>query len=195
MTVKKKRGRPKSGAVHLDRDAILGCSKQLLRETGKVPSIRRIAGQLGVDPMAIYHYFDNKAALFEAVAVSLMEGVCAPIDDGDWRGELKGLCCSYLLLHEQYAGLLEVMLSMEGGGPADVFGRRFRRILVPLGLSEGILSDAVDLIVDYLHGFALAMYCNRERGELDIKAADRPLALLVRSLEREARPGPTCSAG
>jgi AcrR family transcriptional regulator len=187
MTVKgKKRGRPKSAANRLSPGAIIDCSKQLLRETGNVPSIRRIAAQLEVDPMAIYHYFDNKSALLEAVTVSLMEDVCEPADDGEWQIELRSLCSSYLQMLEQYAGLLEIMLSMEAEGPAEVFVTRFQRILAPLDLSDEVLNDALNLVVEYLHGFALAMYCNRDRETLNVEATDGALGFLVRALEREA---------
>ncbi len=34
-------------------------------------SMRKLGGALGVDPMAVYHYFPNKAALFDAVVEAI----------------------------------------------------------------------------------------------------------------------------
>jgi TetR/AcrR family transcriptional regulator, tetracycline repressor protein len=34
-------------------------------------SMRKLGGELGVDPMAVYHYYPNKAALFDAVVEAI----------------------------------------------------------------------------------------------------------------------------
>ena len=86
MTVKdQKRGRPKSGSSQLSAERILAIAKSMMRESGKVPSIRGLATELGVDAMAIYHYFKNKNDLLEAITVSLIEEVAQPELNQDWR--------------------------------------------------------------------------------------------------------------
>ncbi|MGU3846002.1 TetR/AcrR family transcriptional regulator, partial [Vibrio diabolicus] len=69
----KKRGRPAAKLSQLSAESILDSSKSLMKKDGKVPSIRSLATQLNVDPMAIYHYFKNKSALLEALTTSLVE--------------------------------------------------------------------------------------------------------------------------
>jgi len=157
----------------------------LMRESGKVPSVRKVSGQLGVDPMAIYHYFKNKAALLEAVSVSLMETIYVPTGEDSWQDELRALSLSYLVLLREHSGLLETMLSMDSIGPAQVFGKRFERILKPLGLSDEMLMNAMSLLADYLHGYALAMRCNWSEQELDVDMLDGPLSLYLRGVEAE----------
>ncbi|MDT5424117.1 TetR/AcrR family transcriptional regulator [Morganella morganii] len=60
-------GRPAHRGSKLTAENILSEAGKLLQEQGKVPSIRVLAAQLQVDPMAIYYYFRNKQALLEAI--------------------------------------------------------------------------------------------------------------------------------
>lgn len=182
MTVKlKKRGRPS----RLTREAIIVSAKKLiLGQNGKL-SIRGLASQLEVDPMAIYHYFDNKAALLEAISVSIMQGIYMPSNGSSWQTELKKLCHSYLSLLKDHPGLLESFLSMgsEATAPAEVFKVRFDLAISPLGLDVSHKDDALDLLVDYLHGFALSLHCAKDRSALCVSDIERPLALYLRILQ------------
>ncbi len=184
-----KRGRPGRDKEKLSKESIIECARTLLKKTGKLPSIRGLAKELGVDPMAIYHYFANKSALLEAVSISLMESIYEPSGKEDWQNELRTLCMSYLSLLNNHTGLLETMLSMDVHGPAQVFMERFQLILRPLKLSDTSLKNAIDLIADYLHGFALAVRCNWDGQELKDSMIDGPLSLYIRGLEAEANQG------
>lgn len=187
MTVNtKKRGRPKGTTQQLAPSTIVDCAKSLMRSEGKVPSIRKIAGALGVDAMAIYHYFSSKSALLEAMTVSLVREIYEPQGEKPWQEELERLCKSYLTLLKNHAGLLETMLAMSTEGPADVFTQRFEVALAPLNLTEAQRKDALNFLADYLHGFALAMSCNPKEGELKVDKIDGPLAFYIRALSLEA---------
>lgn len=183
----KKRGRPSRSRGKLTPEIIVNCARTLLQENGKVPSVRQVSGKLDVDPMAIYHYFSSKAALLEAVTVSLMETIYEPSGDGDWQEELRLLCRSYLVLLKEHAGLLTTMLSMGSESPAHVFITRFHEILSPLHLSGKVLKDAVDFLADYLHGFALAMHCNNDNQRLNVEMAEGPLSFYTRALAQEVK--------
>lgn len=140
-----------------------------------------------MDPMAIYHYFPNKAALLEAVAVDLMDSIYQPEGQQQWQGELSYLCDSYLKLLQEHAGLLETMLSMSDGGPAQIFTARFKEIVSPLKLADSDTNDAMDLLVDYLHGFALAMRCNQDNPTLTVDMAGGPIRFYLDALEGRTR--------
>ena len=158
----------------------------MLKE-GKVPSIRRVSGELGVDAMAIYYYFSSKATLLEAVTVSLVEDIYEPSGGDEWQKELTLLCQSYLKLLKDHAGLLETLLSMSATGPAQVFTERFYTALTPLALDDKTLKEALDLLVDYLHGYALAMHCNSGDTSLTSEHLEGPLQFCIRALAREAQ--------
>ncbi len=183
MSVKnKKRGRPSKTGGKLSTEAIVVSAVGLLEKSGKVPSIRQIAMALNVDPMAIYYYYPNKAAILEAVTVDLMESIYTPGGQNDWQEELVCLSESYLRLLQNYSALLETMLAMSDTSPAEVFASRFHRIVSPLKLTESDMNDALSLLVDYLHGFALAVRCNNGTPSLTIDMARGPITFYLDAL-------------
>jgi len=183
-----KRGRPSKGASQLNAQAILDSAKTLMIIHGKPPSIRKLAESLNVDAMAIYHYYQNKAALLEAIAVSLIDDLYMPTKQIPWQEEVHALSLSYLTLLGKYAGLLETLLSMHSMSPAEVFFERFKRIIACLQLPEEVEKNALDLLVDYLHGYALALSCQGEHKPLDLSRLEGPLGLYCRSLQSYLSP-------
>ncbi|AZZ96175.1 helix-turn-helix domain-containing protein [Pseudoalteromonas sp. R3] len=179
----KKRGRPARRQSLLSAESILDTARHLMKRDGKVPSVRAIATHLAVDPMAIYHYFKNKNVLLEALTTSLVAQIYQPSPNPDWQAELKRLCISYIELLSEYNGLLQTILSMKSYGPAQVFTQRFQAIVGPLGLHEKTEKDGLDLLADYLHGFALSASCCHDKALFKPSLMDGPLALVCRSLE------------
>lgn len=182
MSVKmKKRGRPGADKSQLSAELILNMARRLMRENGKVPSIRQLATELEIDAMAIYHYYANKAALLESLTVSLIEEIYTPPGTGDWQGELKQLCQSYLDLLSRQQGLLETILSMDTYGPAQVFSHRVAIALKPLTLTDAQLMQIIALLADYLHGVAIAAQCNP--GNDEVTNIDGPYVLICLAIE------------
>ncbi len=179
---KKKRGRPQKENLQLNSTLILECAKKLLLEENKIPSIRKIALKLNIDPMSIYYYFPNKNSLLEEITSSLMKNIYKPKNSNDWKNELKLLSKSYLNLLSDYPGLLEIMLQMESSEPANEFINRLRIVLSNLELNDEHFNSALCLLADYLHGVALAIQCD-SKNKLSINQIDRPLLLFVKAIE------------
>lgn len=187
MSVKeKKRGRPSGPSGQLSADKIIIAAKFLMVDNGKIPSIRQLAGSLDVDAMAIYHYFANKNALLEAVTVSLIEAIYEPKGTEAWQTELTTLCNSYLSLLQGHPGLLQTFLGMTPTGPANVFVGRFYIAIAPLNLTSEQVKEALDLLVDYLHGFALSLECGGAASGLTIEQAEGPLRFYIWALEQHS---------
>lgn len=178
----KKRGRPKTKQSQLSAEVILSEAKSMMRTDGKIPSIRKLAVNLNVDAMAIYHYFTNKNSLLESITVSLIGDIYQPIESEDWQTELHKLCHSYVSLLHDYPGLLETLLTMNSVSPAQVFIQRFERIISPLGLSSTSIKNTLDLLADYLHGFVLALNCN-QGATLSMDALSGPLTMVFLALK------------
>lgn len=177
-----KKGRPKGAKNKLTSSVILNRVKKLMRSEGKIPSIRKLAATLHVDAMAIYYYYPSKNKLLEAVTVSLIKDIHKPLGTDDWQNELKFLCKSYLSLLKEYPGLLEIVLKMDSVGPATIFIERFHIVLAPLNIDESVLKNALALLADYLHGFALAMNCNPEDENLNIDSANGSLDFYIKAI-------------
>ncbi|UGA57268.1 TetR/AcrR family transcriptional regulator [Vibrio sp. VB16] len=184
MIVKdKKRGRPKGKSNKLSARSILDMAKSLMQNEGKIPSIRKLASSLSVDAMAIYYYFSNKNTLLEAITVSLIEDIYEPKVNDDWKHELTELSTSYLTLLDNYPGLLETLLSMDASGPAQVFIDRFNDVIKPLNLDEDKRTNALNLLVDYLHGYALALNNKNAKVDLNVDMLIGPLNFYCIALE------------
>ncbi|WP_419176963.1 TetR/AcrR family transcriptional regulator [Desulfosediminicola sp.] len=97
-----------------------------------MPSIHKVAMTLGVDPMAIYYYFPNKSALLNAVTAELMQSIYMPCGQKSWQEGCLLLCKSYLNFLYAHSGILETMLAMTDDGPAQVFTKRFMKIITPI---------------------------------------------------------------
>lgn len=178
----KKRGRPKKENMHLSATVILNCAKNILLHENKIPSIRKIALELDIDPMSIYYYFPNKNSLLESITVSLMQDIYEPENIFTWKKELELLCKSYLSLLTNHPGLLEIMLKMDSAGPANEFINKLDIILSPLKLDSAKFDSVTCLLVDYLHGVAFAIQCN-SNNQLNIEQINKPLALLLNVIE------------
>lgn len=184
MSVKdKKRGRPKGATSQLSAQIIIDMAKSLMREEGNIPSIRKLASHLNVDSMAIYHYFSNKNTLLESITTSLIDDIYEPQANSNWKLELKKLCTSYLALLNDYSGLLETLLGMSSDSPAGVFIERFHAVVEPLNLSDESKKNGLDLLVDYLHGFALALNCSTDGSKLNVEMLEGPVGMYCIALE------------
>jgi AcrR family transcriptional regulator len=114
--------------MRLSRERILEAALELVEHDGwNGLSMRRLAQELDVWPMAVYRYFRDKDELLEAMAEAAAERVSLPSARGSWRTQMQKL------LDESRRAL--------GGQPAS------RALPAPAGrrLSEaglGILRDA-----------------------------------------------------
>src|SRR4051794_17134970 len=78
--------------VPLSRERILDGALRLIEREGLgALSMRRLAQELDVWPMAVYHYFRDKAELLDAVAASAAGLVELPSPGDSWRGRLGGV--------------------------------------------------------------------------------------------------------
>ena len=142
-------------ANRLSREAIVDAYLRLVEaeETDSV-SLRRLGGELGVDPTAVYRYFRDKDEILVAAADRLLAEVTVGLElSGGWRDQLRDLLLALrgvYLMHPR--ALLALQLSppkLENG-----FGNveRCIALLREAGLPEDEVPVAYEALETYTIG-------------------------------------------
>jgi AcrR family transcriptional regulator len=198
-------------AVHgVRRDAILDVAEQLIRTKGyERMSIQDVQDELGVSRGAIYHYFDSKSALLEAVVERMVEAimaVLAPIADDALLSATAKLQAVFTASSRWQAERRELMVALLQAWYSDhnaIVREHLRRAamvrLVPLiavvvrqGTSEGSFSatspeDAAGILVALLvvSGDATSqLFLDRLAGRVAYAGVERAVAAYDEAVER-----------
>jgi len=141
----------------LSPDAIADAALALVdREGLEALSMRRIAGALGVEAMALYHHFPSKEALVEAVLQRGTPG-SLPALTGKWRMDVKA---TMRVVYEQlsaYPVLLPLRWERRVNSPeAKRLLEQERRIFEAAGITGSLALDVHRLLGSYVVGFVAA---------------------------------------
>ena len=101
-----------------------------------------------------------------------------------WQEILYQLSVSYLSVLNNYCGQFETLLTMKLLGPVEVFSERFEAVVNPMNLALEHSEDALHLLVDYLHGYALALNCYLDRTEITVEMVSKSLGLYCLGIEQ-----------
>ena len=86
--------RGSKGRQALTRERILHAGLRVIDQQGlEALTMRKLAQDLGVDPMSLYRHFENKEALLSGLADALWAEIAAP-DDSGWEAILRSLAHS-----------------------------------------------------------------------------------------------------
>ncbi len=122
--------------------------------------MRRLAKELGVDPMAIYHHLPSKRALLSALISEVFSGMRAvgPGEAGDWRGRVRSWALAFRDVARAHPKLVPHLASYpEAAAEATLEStEELYAAFEAAGMGPGEIVDAVGLVVDYLNGYALA---------------------------------------
>ncbi|MEV8377650.1 TetR/AcrR family transcriptional regulator C-terminal domain-containing protein [Kribbella sp. NPDC056861] len=168
-----KPGRPRAGEERLSRQTILEAALRIVDDEGiEAMTMRRLAATLGVNPMSIYHHLPNKAAVFAGLAELVFAQLesSAPDDSVPWQDELKGAATAYRDALRAHPNLALQVLS-DTSAVSDVVVvtvEPFYRALDRAGATPRQIFEAVNTIVDFIHGFSL--------GEASVRADTFDLA-------------------
>jgi TetR/AcrR family transcriptional regulator, tetracycline repressor protein len=100
----------------LRSEQIVGLALEIAdREGLAAVSFRRLADELGVTAMALYHHVKDKAALLGQMTDRLLAEVEVPPDGGDWRAALRTLLRSFVSVREQHPCTADLLQSQFSG--------------------------------------------------------------------------------
>jgi AcrR family transcriptional regulator len=120
-------------------------------------TMRALGAVLEVNPMTIHHHFGNRDGLIVALADRVYADVSPP-SCSDARARLEGLLRAYRAKVQEHPALTLEVFQSRTAFPAQA--RRISELLVALLRELGLAPPRArlwrDLLVDYLHGAALA---------------------------------------
>jgi AcrR family transcriptional regulator len=153
-------GRPKAGQETLSRERILSVALQMIDEQGmKGFSLRRLAAELAVDPMAIYYHLPNKQAILAGLVERVFAGLrLPPASLQSWPERLRAVARAYHSLARAHPHLVLYLVTDRASAAVAALdlNEALYEVLVEAGLSPQMIVRASDLVVDYVNGFALA---------------------------------------
>jgi AcrR family transcriptional regulator len=119
-------------------------------------SMRKLAQDLGVEAMSLYHHVANKDDILDGLVDAVFAEIELPLDDPDWRSAMRRRAVSAraaLRRHSWATGLLE---SRANPGPATLRHHdAVLGILRAAGFSVELAAHAFSLLDSYVYGFAL----------------------------------------
>ena len=155
-------GRPRRAAPALDSASILQAALPLLEEQGEAFSLRALAQKLGVDTMALYHYYAGKEELLLALMAARFTAL-DPAQPPFTRRQapprrVLALCALYLELVSATPYFVRLMARglVTQADVAERFAALFEQALDGLELDRKTRQRGCDTLVDFLHGYALA---------------------------------------
>lgn len=153
-------GRPAAGHPHLTVDRILATALAFVDEHGLgALSMRRLATELGVDPMAIYHHLPNKAAVVSGLVerVFAQMRLPAPEDGGGWAAMVRVWVHAYHELTHSHPNLVLQIVSDPAAvsRAGELINAPLRRALAQAGLEPDQAEACAGMFVDFVNGYAL----------------------------------------
>ncbi len=119
-------------------------------------SMRKLAHELGVEAMSLYHHVANKDGILNGIVDVVFSEIDLPSGEADWKAAMRQRAISVreaLLRHPWATGLME---SRSAPGPTTL--RHHDAVLGILrnaGFSIELAAHAYSLLDSYIYGFAL----------------------------------------
>jgi AcrR family transcriptional regulator len=136
-----------------DQQIVVAALDLIQREGADQLSMRQLAKELGVTPMAIYYYFGNKDALFERLADAVLARLPRPVPSGrKWQEELLASSVEGFRLLSQYPGLSAYIIKRPPGQQSEALAQYGTSILVAAGFERNASALAITALQAFMFG-------------------------------------------
>ncbi|MDH6677087.1 AcrR family transcriptional regulator [Rhodococcus sp. LBL1] len=119
--------------------------------------MRKVAQELGVEAMSLYHHVPNKDAILDGVVDAVFAAIELPAPEcDDWRDAIRARAFSARSVLSRHSWALGLMDSRRNPGPATL--RHHDAVLGVLrraGFTLPMAAHAVSLVDSYIGGFVL----------------------------------------
>jgi AcrR family transcriptional regulator len=141
----------------LSKERVLETAVALAQREGlESLTMRRLADELGVGAMTLYHYVPNKEKLLDGMVEIVFGEIDLPTTDGDWRTAMRRRAISTREVLNRHRWAVGLMESRATPGPASL--RLHDAVLGCLreaGFSIELTIQAYSVQDAYIYGFAL----------------------------------------
>ncbi|MET9338693.1 TetR/AcrR family transcriptional regulator [Nonomuraea sp. NPDC003804] len=149
-------------------------------------SMRKLAAELDVNPMSLYHHVANKTELIRGICVGTVGPLLdLPPDDGaPWQDQLRALAYAYRKLARTLPSLWTYVhnhpevIELKEGGLWDVLFR----ILSAAGVPEDRREPTADVLHGFVSGLVLAETIGHIGGAQADEAYETAIAMIIRGL-------------
>ncbi|MCP2329206.1 AcrR family transcriptional regulator [Hamadaea flava] len=152
--------RTRGTSAGLDREHIAAAAVALVDRDGLDRfSVRRLADDLGVDPMSIYHHIKGKAALLDAVSEAVLAEATADAGDpsGNWQAVARRIAHGYRDVAYRHPRVFPLLATRAQLSPVAL--TTLERLVAAMrrsGLPDQAVADAPAVLFGFLNGHLLA---------------------------------------
>jgi AcrR family transcriptional regulator len=133
----------------LTRELVLSAALELVDAEGlDALTMRRLGQVLGRDPMSLYRYAENRAALLDGVSELVLNELAIFPADPDWKAQLRRIAHDLRLLALRHPNVIPLLVTRPLSTP---LGLRPLGTVRPLEQILALLIDAGFAPVDALH--------------------------------------------
>jgi AcrR family transcriptional regulator len=148
---------PTEKRTPLSRERVLRGAVTIADEDGIAAlTMRSLAQELGVKPMALYYHVANKAQILDGIVDLVFSEIELPHSDGDWRAEIIRRSNSARQALRRHSWAIGLMESRKNPGPATL--RHHDAVIGTLraaGFTVAMTAHAYALLDSYVYGFAV----------------------------------------
>ena len=119
-------------------------------------TMRRLAQELGVEAMSLYHHVANKDDILDGMVDTVFGEIELPADGADWKTAMRDRARSARAALTRHPWAISIMESRSSPGPATL--RHHDAVLGSCraaGFSVAMAAHAFSLLDSYIYGFVL----------------------------------------
>ncbi len=144
----------------LSRDRIVAAALRVMDAEGlEAVSMRRVAREVGVEAMSLYHHVRDKEDLLQGVCDRIMAGFEFPTASGNWATRCKAAARSWRRLLQAHPDVMRLFALTHGPSPASSDSLRPTEfalgVLKESGLSDRDTVQAFHAFGGYIQGFVM----------------------------------------
>jgi AcrR family transcriptional regulator len=144
----------------LSRDRVIDAAIQVMDAEGlDSVSMRRVAREVGVEAMSLYHHVRDKDDLLLGICDRVMSHFDFPEEQGDWEYRCRAGARAWRQLLQRHPDLMRLFAESHGPVPRSTGSLRptefALRLLREIGLSDRDTVQAFHAIGGYIQGFVM----------------------------------------